>query len=72
MGEMVIFKLGSVTGSALPAAQTDLWCLTSSPALQVKGPPLAWPWVGGSATEALVWPIRPPTLSPEEMLLVST
>lgn len=61
MRETVIFKLGSMTGSALPAAQTDLGCLTSTPALQVKGPPLAWPWgVGGSATEALVWLIQTP------------
>lgn len=62
MRETVIFKLGSMTGSALPAAQTDLGCLTNIPARQVKGPPLAWPWgVGvGSATEALVWLIQTP------------
>lgn len=54
MRETVIFKLGSMTGSALPAAQTDLGCLTSTPARQVKGPPLAWPWgVGGGLLQKL-------------------
>lgn len=73
MRETVIFKLGSTTGSALPAAQTDLGCLTNIPARQVKGPPLAWPWgVGGVCYRSSSLAHSDTPLGPEMMLLVST